>query len=138
MSAKSKPNSILEAASKNPSVALRAFAPEVDYILTMDAWMLLEALESPYVSGGKLQMRDTMVLLLAMTDTDTLFAAKRKGPDAVEDLLRAAGRTLRPQAVMDLRPKIEAAIDAAFDPLPPGEAEKKSSAAPVGGSPSST
>ena len=53
-----KRNVIKEAASKTPSVVLAAFAPETEYTLTLDGWILLEALGCAYVTGGKPGMRN--------------------------------------------------------------------------------
>ena len=128
-------NPIAAAASKNPSVVLRAFGADTEYTLTLDAWILLESIGSPYVCGGSLRMTDSIALLVAMTDPDALLAAKRKGPNAVEDLCLMVAGKRRPAELVALRKALEAAVNAALAPLDSGAdpAEKKSSARAAGG-----
>jgi hypothetical protein len=123
------------ASTGNPSVVLRAFAPETCFTLSLDGWILLEALGSPYASGGMIQMRDSIILMLAMIDVDALAAARRMGPNAVEDLVLSVSKGKRPAEIVALRPKLEAAVAAALAPISTdAEApEKKSSQAPAGG-----
>lgn len=126
-------NSITEAASRNPSVVLRAFAPETAYTLTLNGWILLEALESPFTIGGRPGARDVLLAALVMTDEEAVLKARKAG--RLDALLAAATAGKRPAAIIALTEKVGAAIAAAFDPA--GDetgTEKKSSAAPAGGS----
>ena len=126
-------NPIAAAASKNPSVVLRAFAPETEYTCSLDAWILLEALGSPFAAGGNPGLGDLVTAALVMTDTDAVIAARKSGRFA--ELLANATKGRRPADVLPLTEKLGMAIKAAFDPVDSGAdpAEKKSSAAPAGG-----
>jgi hypothetical protein len=132
---KRRPSKSPTAGSGNPSVVLRAFAPETCFTLSLDGWILLEAMQSPYAGGGTIQMRDSVILMLAMIDVDALEAARRMGPKAVDDLVLSVSKGRRPAEIVALRPKLEAAVAAALDPISTDtEApEKKSSPEPAGG-----
>lgn len=125
-------NQIAAAASKNPSVVLRAFAPETCFTLSLDGWILLEALGSPLTTSGTPGLKDLCLAALVMTDEDAVLAARKSGK--LEALLASFTHGKRPADVLGLTDKIHAAINAAFDPADSGvEVEKKSSVAPVGG-----
>jgi hypothetical protein len=110
--------------SANPSVVLRAFAPETHFTLTLDGWILLEALESPFVTGQSPGLRDLVIAVLVMTDTAAVAdARKNRGFDK---LVADATFGKSPGDVMSLVPRITAAIQAAFDPADTGtQTEKK-------------
>ena len=117
----------------NPSAVLRAFAPETELVLTLDGYILLEAMESPLTTGQKPRIYDLVLAALVMTDESAVLAARRAGK--VEDLIRANTAGKRPADIVALTPLITAAIAAAFDPVHTGaiSTEKKSSQEPVGG-----
>jgi len=128
-----KKNPILAAASRTPSVVVAAFAPETEYTLTLDGWILLEALGCAYVSGGRPGMRDSILAILVMTDEDAVFEARKKGK--IDQLIRGVTKDKRPADIMAQVDKIRAAFDAALDPMDDGaNREKKSSAESDGGS----
>ena len=117
-----------------PSVVLRAFAPETDYVLSVNGVMLLEACDSPFISGERTPgMRDIMLAMLVLTDEDAVIAAHRKG--ALDALIHDAGAGRRPAEVFAQAPKIHAAIAAAMEPVDSGadDDQKKSSPGPAGG-----
>lgn len=119
--------------SAQPSVVLAAFAPETEYTLSLDGWILLEALGSGFTTGDQPTTRDIVLAAFVMTDEDAMLAARRKG--TVEDLLRQATAGKRPADAVALIPKITEAINAAFAPTESGAApsEKKRPPAPAGG-----
>ena len=118
--------------SGNPSVVLSVFAPETEFSLSLDGWILLEALDSPFATGGKPTTYDLVLAALVMTDESAVLAARRKG--TLEELMSAHTAGKRPADVMGLAEPIAAAIAAAFLPVDHGAAsEKKSPAAPAGG-----
>lgn len=135
MSKKPRANPIAEAAGRNPSVVIQAFCPETEYTLDLDGCILLEALQSPFLTGGAPGIRDTLLASLVLTDADAVLRARRN--NRIDDLIRDASRGRRPADLIALGTKISAAIAAAFAPLQTGTepAEKKSSLAPAGGSP---
>lgn len=127
-----KRNPIEEAKNRNPSVVLRAFAPETEFECSLDAWLLLEAMGSPLCQGETPGMRDLLLAALVFTDISAVRAARKTGK--LEDLLAQATAGKRPADIADLPAKVTAAIRAGFEPLDSGaETEKKSSAAPAGG-----
>ena len=75
----SKRNPIAEAAGKTPSVVLAAFAPDTEFSLSLDGWILLESMRNPYVLGQPPGLRDTVLCMLVMTDEDAVFEAKKRG-----------------------------------------------------------
>ena len=124
-------NSIAEAASRNPSVVLRAFAADTELVCSLDAWILLEAIGSPFTTAGHPGLGDLVIAALVMADPDAALAARRAGK--FDDLVRKATAGKRPADVLALSDKIAAAITAAFDPSDSGaDVEKKSSQAPAG------
>jgi hypothetical protein len=128
-----KRNLVQEAASKNPSVVLRAFAPENEFVCSLDAWIFLEAMGSPFTTGGKPGLGDLVLAALVMTDTDAVIKARRTGK--LDELMKTATKGKRPADVIPLTDALAEAINAAFEPSDSGtEAEKKDSAAPDGGS----
>lgn len=119
-----------------PSVVLRAFAPETEFSLSLDGWILLEALGNKFVTGGSPGFRDVVVAALVMSDEDAVFAARRKGN--LDALIAEATKGRRPSHAIAMLPKVRAAFDDSLAPADTGAAagdEKKSSAAPAGGSP---
>ena len=126
-------NPIAAAASKNPSVVLRAFAPDTEYVCSLDAWIVLEALGSAFTTGERPGMRDVVIAALVFTDIDAVFAARKTGK--LDELVAKATAGKRPADALPLTDKIGEAIKAAFDPSDSGAdpEEKKSSAAPAGG-----
>lgn len=126
-------NSIAAAASRNPSVVLRAFAPETCFTLSLDGWILLEALGSNYVAGRAPTMRDIVMAILVMTDEDAMFEARKKG--RIESLIAAATAGKKPGDILCMADKIKAAFEDALNPSDSGadEAEKKSSPESAGG-----
>lgn len=130
---KRKPLSDLSRPRGNPTVVLRAFAPETEFVCDLDAWILLEALESPFTLGEKPGLGDLVTAALVMTDYDAVSAARRTGK--LDELIHKATAGKRPADVMHLPEKLGAVIEAAFAPTHSGAEgqEKKSSAAPAGG-----
>jgi hypothetical protein len=130
---KRKSSAPSSSSSANPSVVLRAFAPETCFTLSLDGWILLEALESNYTAGRAPTMRDTVLAILVMTDEEAVFAARKKGK--IEDLIAAATAGKKPSDVLAMADKIAAAFEDALNPSASGAdaGEKKSSAAPAGG-----
>jgi hypothetical protein len=130
---KRRPSKSPTAGSGNPSVVLRAFAPETCFTLSLDGWILLEALGSAYTTGGQPTMRDTVLAILVMTDEDAVFSARKAGK--IEALVAAFTAGKKPGDVLALGDKIKAAFDTALEPSNSGadSSEKKSSAAPAGG-----
>ena len=128
-----KRNRIAEAADRTPSVVLAAFAPETEFECSLDAWLLLEALQSPLCQGETPGMRDLLLAALVFTDLPAVRTARKTGK--LEDLLARATAGKRPADLLGLPEKVTAAIRAGFAPLDSGtdSAEKKSSAAPAGG-----
>lgn len=128
-------NNAIETASRNPSVVLRAFAPETPFTLTLDGWILLEALGNGYVTGAAPGLRDTVVAMLVMTDEDAVIEARKNGK--LDVLVKSATAGKRPADATQYFKKIEAAFADAVAPADAGteRPEKKSSAAPDGGSP---
>jgi hypothetical protein len=123
-------------ASANPSVVLRAFAPETEFTLTLDGALLLEALGCAFITGGTPGIRDAVMAVLVMTDEEAVFEARRKG--RFEELMRATTKDRRPADILGLADKIAAALQDAIHPAATGADpadEKKSAAAPAGGSP---
>jgi len=117
-----------------PTTVLDAFAPETEYVLSVDGVMLLEEFESPFITGERCPgMRDILLAILVLTDEDAVLDAKRKGK--VDDLIRGISKGRRPAEVLAQGPKITAAMNAALAPLDSGADadEKKSFLAPVGG-----
>lgn len=121
------------ATAGNPSAVLRAFAPEAGFTLTLDGFLLLEALGSAFATGTHPKLYDVVIAAIVMTDEDAVLAARRKG--TLDDLVKAFTANRRPADIVALTPRISAAITAAFDPVFTGAApgEKKSSPAPAGG-----
>lgn len=116
-------------------MVLAAFAPETEYALTLDGWMLLEAVNSPLTNGEQPGTQDLLLAMLVMTDEDSVFAARRNR--TLDDLLAAASKNKRPADIYGIAPKIHAAIQQAFAVLDSGaKSEKKSQPELVGGSPS--
>ena len=118
----------------NPSAVLRAFAPDTPYVLTLDGYLLLEALGSPLATGAKPGMYDMTLAALVMTEEAAVYAARRAGK--LDELVRSATAGKRPADIMAITPAIIAAIAAAFDPVNTSASipsEKKSSPAPAGG-----
>lgn len=109
----------------NPSVVLRAFAPETDFTLSLDAWILLEALNSPFAAAGTPGLRDMVIAALVMTDEDAVFAARKAGK--FDALVAAATAGKRPADVLGLAERIGAAIAAAFLPADSGASPEKKS-----------
>jgi hypothetical protein len=129
-----KRNLIAEQGSRNPSVVLRAFAADTDLTLTLDGWLLLEALENAYVTGGKPTLRDSIIALLVMTDTDAVADARRRG--RMDALVREATADRKPGDILAAVPRIARAFEDALQPTHDGaEHEKKSSAESAGASP---
>lgn len=127
-------NPIEEAASRTPSIVLDAFAPQAALVLTLDAWLLLEALGSPYIIGGTITMRDTVLFYLALADADGLFAARAGG--SLDELVHTWAKGRTPQEVLALRPQLAAALAAALAPASGSgadDAKKKPSTATAGG-----
>lgn len=122
------------ASSGNPSVVLRAFAPETCFTLSLDGWILLEAMGSNYTSGALPTMRDTVLAMLVMTDEDAVFEARKKGK--IDQLISAATAGKKPGDILCMADKIKEAFEDALNPSDSGAdpSEKKSSAAPDGGS----
>ncbi len=129
----SKRNAIAEAASKNPSVVLRAFAPETEYVCTLDAWIFLEAIGSPFATAGKPGLRDMLIAALVFTDVDAVIKARRNGK--FDAMVAEASAGKMPSDVMPLTDLLGAAIAAGFAPVSDvSNDEKKSSAESDGGS----
>lgn len=121
--------------SGNPSVVLNAFAPETEFVLTLDGWMLLESLDNALTNGTRPKTRDLLLAMLVMTDEEAVFAAKRRGK--IDELLSTASAGRKPGDVTGYTEQILAAVEVAFEPSDSGalrDGEKKSPAAPVGGS----
>jgi hypothetical protein len=132
-----KRNQIREQASRNPSVVLRAFAPETDFVLTLDGALLLERLECKYITGGKPGLRDLILSILVMTDEDAVLEALRKR--TLDKLMSSASAGKTPGDILQLGDKVAQALATAMEPTDSGTpSEKKSSAERDGGSPSST
>ena len=131
-----KRNSIADQASKNPSVVLRAFAPETEFEVTLDGWMMMEAMGLALTRGERPSTRDLIVAMLIMTDIDAVRKAHRSRK--LEELISAACKGKSVGDIMAYTAKITEAIEAAFEPTDSGAdaGEKKSSPAPDGGSPS--
>jgi hypothetical protein len=122
-----------KASNSNPSVVLKAFAPETEYTLTLDGWLLLEALQSGYTTGANPTMRDTILALLVMTDEEAVLKARKAGK--IDQLISAFSEGKRPGDVLALGPKIKEAFEAALEPASSGAdpSEKKSSQESDGG-----
>jgi len=131
-------NNIAAQASKNPSVVLAAFAEETEYVLDLDGAILLESLGCAFITGGGSPgLRDTLMAMLVMTDIDAVRKAMRT-PGGLQKLLDAASKGRRLAHIMGQADKIAAALEASLAPVMSGATsatEKKSSAAPDGGSP---
>ncbi len=129
---KRKPSS---SASATPSVVLSAFAPDTEFELTLNGWMLLESLDNALTNGTRPKTRDLLLAMLVMTDEDAVFVAKRRGK--IEELLSSASTGKKPGDVTNYTQRILEAVEAAFEPSDSGalrDGEKKSPAAPAGGS----
>ena len=88
------------------------------------------------MAGGNAPgLRDTVVAALVMTDEDAVIAARKAGK--LDEMVRKATAGKRPSDALELAPKIKAAFEDALAPADAGteRPEKKSSAAPDGGSP---
>jgi len=111
--------------SANPAVVVAAFAPDTEYVLSLDGWILLEALGSPFTRQEAPGSRDVVLAALVMTDEDALLAARRN--NTLEKLLATATAGKRPADILPLIPKLTAAINAAFEPASGGgtSGEKK-------------
>lgn len=130
---KRKP-STTTSSSGNPSVVLRAFAPETCFTLSLDGWILLETLGCGYTTGAaQPTMLDTVLAILVMTDEDAVLKSRKAGK--IEALVSAFSQGKRPADVLALGAKVKQAFEAALEPSDSGAdpAEKKSSVAPVGG-----
>lgn len=124
-----------------PSIVLRAFSPDTGLELSLEGTLVLEALDCAFITGShKPGVRDSMLALVAMTDLDTLKAARRTGK--VDELLEALGREKKPRELMALLPRIAEAVRIASEPAAGGEddagadlsfLEKKSGADAAGG-----
>jgi len=128
---KRKPSST--SSSGNPTTVVQAFAPDTEFTLTLDGWMLLEALGSNYTNGERPTMRDTVLAILVMTDEDAVFKARKLGK--LEQLIASYTADKRPADVLALGDQITAAFQAALAPSDSGAqpSEKKSSPASAGG-----
>lgn len=125
-------NPIEDAAGKTPSVVLRAFAPETEYVLSLDGYLLLEAIGSPLTKGQVPGLRDIMIALLVMTDTDAVTKARRTGK--LDSYISAASAGKKPGDILALAEKVKAAFEEALAPTEDGVThEKKPSTASAGG-----
>jgi hypothetical protein len=117
-----------------PSVVLRAFAEDTEYVLDLDGAILLEALDCSFIAGGTPGLRDTLLACLVMTDAAAVRAAHRTG--TLDKLLSQASAGKRLADIMGRAEKIAAALEASIAPTDSGcdPTEKKLSAAPAGGS----
>ena len=119
-------------AAGNPRVVLRAFAPETELVMSLQGWMLLEAMDNALTRGERPDTRDIILAVLTMRDA----AAVRKAHQVrkLEDLIAAATKGQSVGDIMAYLPTIAAAIEAAFEPTaePTATGEKKSHAAPAG------
>jgi hypothetical protein len=116
-----------------PSVVLRAFAPETNYTLTLDGYILLEALGCGLMKGTGATMRDMILAILVMTDEEAVMAARKSG--RIEALISKFTEGKRPGEIRHLIEKANQAFEEATAPSDTGGAasEKKSSAESDGG-----
>lgn len=129
--------------SATPSIVLAAFAPETELELTLEATLILEALDCGFITGSHTPgIRDALLALLAMTDLPALKAARKRG--TIDELLETAGRSRKPSALLAMVPAIAEAVRLATDPAAAAEplddddnsfisVEKKSAPAAAGG-----
>jgi hypothetical protein len=130
-----KRNTISEQSSRNPSVVLRAFAPETEYEVTLDGWMFMEALGLALTRGERPTTRELILAMLVLTDLTAVKKAHRGRK--LELLIAEAAKGKSVGDIMAYTAKVTEAVEAAFEPTDSGaDGEKKSSAAPDGGSPS--
>lgn len=126
-------NSIQSQASKNPSVVLRAFAPETEFVMSLDGWMLLESMDIGLTRGERPTTRDLIIAMLVMTDIDAVFKAKRTRK--LDALISEATEGRSVGDIMGYADKVTSAVEAAFEPSDTGtETEKKPSPDADGGS----
>ena len=124
---------ITDQASKNPSVVLRAFAPDTEFVLTLDGWMLMESLDLPITRGERPKSRDLIIAMLVMTDEVAVRKAIRTRK--IDELVKSATKGKSVGDIMAFAAKVTEAVEQAFEPSDTGvETVKKDSAEPAGGS----
>ena len=64
------------ATAGNPAAVLRAFATEAEFILTLDGFLLLEALGSAFATGTHPKLYDVVLAAIVMSDEDAVLAAR--------------------------------------------------------------
>lgn len=121
------------AAGVTPSIVLRAFAPDTEFVLTLDGYLLLEALGCAFLRGQFPGMRDIMLAALVMTDCPAVQKAHRQ--KRVDALLGEAYAGKKPGDILALADAVRTALEDALAPTDDGgvEREKKHSSASAGG-----
>lgn len=100
--------------STTPTIVQQAFAPDHEHELTLEATLVLEAINCHYLTGGTPGLRDAALVWLAMTALPDLKEAHRKG--AVDACVEAWAADKRPADLLALQDAIASAVQAAFAP----------------------
>ena len=116
-----------------PSIVRASWCPDSDVCMTLGAYMVLESLKHPIISGGKLTIEDALIAYMAMQDPAKVRSAIAGG--TLNDMAFDVACRIQMPDLVKLTAKVKAARDRGFDPLDSGSEDpgKNESRASAGG-----